>query len=73
VIAKKDGTGVAGLVKKETDETLTIESPEDGLNEVKTAEIKSRQRTLSAMPEGLGGMLTPFELRDLIEYLASLK
>jgi quinoprotein glucose dehydrogenase len=73
VIAKKDGTGVAGLVKKETDETLTIESPEDGLIEVKTAEIKSRQRTLSAMPEGLGGMLTPFELRDLIEYLASLK
>lgn len=29
-----------------------------------------RERGLSGMPEGLGEILTPLELRDLIEFLA---
>jgi len=28
---------------------------------------------LSAMPEGLGELLTPLEMRDLIEWLTSLR
>jgi hypothetical protein len=40
---------------------------------IKKADIKNMSRSLSAMPEGLGQMLTPFELRNLVEYLASLK
>jgi hypothetical protein len=35
--------------------------------------VKQRERGPSAMPEGLGDQLTPFELRDLVEYLATLK
>jgi quinoprotein glucose dehydrogenase len=32
--------------------------------------IKVRRRNLSSMPEGLVHLMTPFELRDVIEYLA---
>jgi hypothetical protein len=49
---------------------------EDGLltvTKVAKSAVKQRERGPSAMPEGLGDQLTPFELRDLVEYLATLK
>ena len=49
----KDGTSYAGLVKAETDAELVLNSPEDGLMTLKKADIKARQRGLSAMPEDL--------------------
>lgn len=45
----------------------------DGSVKIKKTEIEKRERGLSPMPEGMGKVLTKFELRDLIEYLASLK
>jgi hypothetical protein len=36
-------------------------------------DIARRERGPSAMPEGLANALTPRELRDLIEYLATLR
>jgi quinoprotein glucose dehydrogenase len=73
VLRMKDGSSSAGLLKKETADELVLDSPEDGILRVKKSDIESRVRNLSAMPEGLDKMLTPFEMRDLIEYLASLK
>ena len=73
VLKLKDGTSPAGLVTKETEEELVIDSPEDGTVRVQKDEIETRVQNLSAMPEGLDKMLTPYELRDLIEYLATLK
>jgi cytochrome c2 len=35
--------------------------------------FKPAEGGLSAMPEGLADLLTPIELRDLIEFLASLR
>lgn len=70
LIEKKDGTSVGGVLKAETDATLTIESPEDGRLLVAKSDIKSRERGPSAMPDGLGEMLSLKELRDLIETLA---
>ena len=60
-------------MKRETPEILEINSPEDGLIQIKKAEIKSRERGLSAMPEELRQVLTKQELRDLVEFLASSK
>ncbi|HRI16167.1 MAG TPA: PQQ-dependent sugar dehydrogenase [Verrucomicrobiota bacterium] len=78
VVTLKDGTTQAGLVKRETENTLVLEVSDPESGDVKTVplrkrEIEKREPGLSAMPEGLAELLTPFELRDLVEYLASLR
>ena len=73
LVTTKNEVTYAGTLKSETDTMLEINSPEDGLLQVKKADIKTRQRGLSAMPEGVANLLTKEELRDLIEYLATSK
>jgi quinoprotein glucose dehydrogenase len=77
VLTLADGSTVAGALKSETDAELAVEvTGEDGLptvTKVAKSTVKQRERGPSAMPEGLGDQLTPFELRDLVEYLATLK
>jgi len=73
VVTTKKGITYAGVLKRETDSDLTLSSLEDGLTTVAKADIKSRERGLSAMPEGVANLLTKEELRDLIEYLATSK
>ena len=69
----KNGAVYAGLVKEETGESLKLNSPEDGLIELKKSEIKARESSPSAMPEEFRQILTKRELRDLVEFLAQLK
>ena len=69
----KSGANSSGLVKSETADELVLDSPEDGKLTVKKADIVKRQRGLSAMPEGLDKLMTRRELRDLVEYLSTLK
>jgi quinoprotein glucose dehydrogenase len=70
----KDGRGFAGILKAETAEELSIFSIEDNeLVKVKTADIAQRAKGLSGMPEGLAQMLSKPDLRDLVEFLGSLK
>ena len=66
----KNGNAYAGVIKSESGDILEINSPEDGLVKVKKAEIASREKGLSGMPEGFGELLTKRELRDLLAYLA---
>ncbi|HEX7859807.1 MAG TPA: PVC-type heme-binding CxxCH protein [Verrucomicrobiae bacterium] len=73
LVVMKDGSSVAGVVRGETDTELQVESAEDGSVKVKKSEIARREKTVSAMPEGLGGLLGMRDLRDLVEYLSSLK
>jgi quinoprotein glucose dehydrogenase len=73
VVTLKDGNVAAGLVKSEDANELILNSPEDGIVKIPKEQIAKRERGLSSMPEGLGKMLTKFELRDLVEYLATLK
>lgn len=67
------GGQTAGVVIRETGVAVEINSVEDGPVTIRKADIRNISRGMSAMPEGLGQMLTPFELRNLVEYLASLK
>lgn len=73
LVTMQTGTVYAGVVKSETATEIELNSPEDGLLKLKKAEIKSRERGLSAMPEELRQVLTKQDLRDLVEFLSSLK
>ena len=73
LITLKNGQGYAGIIKSETDKEVVINSPEDGLVTVKTADIKERIKGPSGMPAGLQMVISKSELRDLIEFLAQQK
>ena len=73
IVTMNNGTSYAGMVKGETADTLEVNSPEDGLLKLKKAGIKTRERGLSGMPEGVGQALTKQDLRDLVEFLSGLK
>lgn len=73
LLTMNNGTEYAGLVKSETDAELVLNSPEDGVMTLNKADIKTRLRSLSAMPEDLIANLSKRELRDLIEFLAVTK
>jgi quinoprotein glucose dehydrogenase len=73
VVTLKNGTAYAGVLKSESPEILEINSPEDGLIQLKKIEIKARERGLSAMPEELRQVLSKQDLRNLVEFLAESK
>lgn len=72
-IVMKNGTAYAGVLKKESEHELELNSPEDGVVTVKKEAIKAREKGASGMLPDLARLLTKRELRDLIEYLTSLK
>ena len=77
VLTLRDGRTLAGTLKRESSSTLEVEVLDDtgtpAISRVARAEVAQRERGPSAMPEGLAELLTSFEIRDLVEYLASLK
>ena len=73
VITLRDGALHAGLIKGEDEKEVRLESPEAGPVRIAKLDVVSRQRGLSAMPDGLSEFLSRRELRDLVEFLASLK
>lgn len=73
LIRLKDETSYAGLLKGEDAENIFINSPEDGDLKIPKASIESLDLGLSAMPGDVASMLNKRDLRDLIEFLATLK
>jgi quinoprotein glucose dehydrogenase len=73
LVVLKNGNSYAGVFKSENESELVINSPEDGVVKIAKADIKTRARGSSGMPDGLGEILSQRDLRDLVEYLASLK
>ncbi len=73
VVVLKSGQAVAGILKSETPEILTLNSPEDGIVKVKKGDIVKREKGLSGMPAELANVLSKRDLRDLIEFLSTLK
>jgi len=77
VLTLKDGRTLTGRVKSEDASIVVLESTDGETGApielpIEVSKITERERGLSPMPEGLALMLTPFELRDLIEFLAGL-
>jgi quinoprotein glucose dehydrogenase len=69
----KGNMTVSGVLKKETSDLIVIADPNEGEQEIEKAEVVDRAKGMSPMPEGLEKMLTKRELRDVVEFLASLK
>jgi len=72
VTLKNDET-YAGVLKSEDANQLVLNSPDTGLLTIKKADIQTRRKALSPMPEGIGQILSKHDLRNLIEFLSTLK
>jgi quinoprotein glucose dehydrogenase len=73
ILRLKDDKTVTGIVKKESSDQIELIDANGNKIEVNKPDIQSRERGQSAMPEGLGKILSKRDLRDLVEYLANLK
>jgi quinoprotein glucose dehydrogenase len=73
VLLTSTGQVYSGIIKSEDERALVLITAEGKLLHVRKDQIEERQRGKSAMPEDLIKSLSKRELRDLIEYLASLK
>jgi quinoprotein glucose dehydrogenase len=73
VVTQKSGGVAAGIVASETADMLTLRNTDNKLVEVKKTDIAKREGAPSGMPEIYGAILTKTQLRDVVEYIASLK
>lgn len=73
LVKLKNGQEAAGVVKKDDAAELVLLSPEDGFVTLKKSDIEKVESGLSGMPEGMGGLLSLGELRDVVEFLGTLK
>ena len=73
LVVMKNDASYAGVFKSENETELVINSPEDGITKIAKENIKTRSRGNSGMPDGLGGILSKRDMRDLVEFLSSLK
>lgn len=71
-ITKLDGSTVAGILMKEEKGDYEIKTPDGKTVTVKAGDIDTKTAPLSAMP-AVDKALTHREMRDLIEYLMTLK
>ena len=72
-LALDDGRQLAGVLKSENDQELKVMTPEGKLVAVAKTSIEQRTTSASAMPQDIAKPLSKSELRDLVEYLSSLK
>lgn len=73
VLATTRGQLIAGIVKSEDDKEVRLMNADGKLIAVPKKDIEERQSGKSAMPEDVVNYLSRRELRDLVEYLSSLK
>lgn len=73
IVTLKNGSEIAGMLKSETDSEIEINSPEDGVVKVKKADVTERLKGPSGMLEGIENLVSKRDLRDVMEYLSTLK
>jgi quinoprotein glucose dehydrogenase len=73
VLALDDGQVVTGVLKSEDDAQVNIVTADGQPLAIAKQSIEERGRGASAMPEHAAKLLTPSEIRDLVEYLSSLR
>ncbi|WP_161602334.1 PVC-type heme-binding CxxCH protein [Tautonia marina] len=70
VVATTDGQILTGIVKEDTEDSMTLMDADGKTLTIAKAQIEERQRGISAMPVDLLKTLSKRDLRDLVEYLA---
>ncbi|MBI3849383.1 MAG: hypothetical protein HY298_03680 [Verrucomicrobia bacterium] len=73
LVRMTNGMLYAGIVKREINAELELNSPEDGIVKLNKSEIKSREKGLSAMLPDRIKVLSRKDPRDLVAFLAGLK
>lgn len=73
VVTLKSGGVAAGIVAKETADTLSLRDTESKVTSIAKADIAKREGAPSSMPEVYATLLTKQQIRDVVEYLASLR
>ncbi|CAN5914787.1 c-type cytochrome [soil metagenome] len=73
VVATVDGEVLSGVFKDDSGDTLELMTAEGNLLSIPKPEIEEQARGVSAMPQDLIKTLSMRDLRDLVEYLSSLK
>jgi quinoprotein glucose dehydrogenase len=73
VLTLKNGKTITGVLKQEDATEVRLMTPEGQLLKVAKAQIDERDTGKSAMPEDLIKHLSRSEVRNLVEFLASLK
>ncbi len=68
----KNGQKLEGVLREESETTIAVQDTTRGLQRVPVADVASRTNGISPMPP-MNLLLTPRELRDMVEFLASLK
>jgi len=71
-VTLQNGSVLGGPVKSETPTELVIQAGEDGLVTIQKADIKTREKGLSAMPEEFRQIMTKQDVRNLVEFLSTL-
>jgi quinoprotein glucose dehydrogenase len=72
-IADEDGKLYTGIVRAEDEEKITLIQADGKMLVIPKSTIEERTPTRSAMPEEFIKHLTKRDLRDLVEYLSTLK
>jgi quinoprotein glucose dehydrogenase len=72
VVTLKSGGVVGGIVADETVDSLSLKNADGKVTVVKKSDIAQREGAPSSMPEIYGLVLTKAELRDVVEFMASL-
>jgi quinoprotein glucose dehydrogenase len=67
-----DGTSVGGQIKSEKDGVIELLTPQGSTLQIKAAEVEERSQPTSAMPS-MEKVLTLREMRDVVEFLSTLK
>jgi quinoprotein glucose dehydrogenase len=71
-VTLRNGQRVEGVLHEETETMVTVEDGANVRHRLEKSAIASRTNLPSAMPP-MGALLTPVEIRDVIEYLGTLK
>ena len=71
-ITLKDGQVISGILMEEEKDKLIVKTSDAEPVELKTSRIAKRENVTSAMPP-MGTLMTKREIRDMVEFLSSLK
>lgn len=71
-VTLKDGNTVRGILKEETDSFVVLQSSDGETSKIPKTQIAERRNSPSAMPP-MGNILSRSELRDMVEFLNTLK
>ena len=73
IVSTLDGRTVSGVLRAKDAKGLTVVTPENKVIVIPADDVESERPDKSAMPDDLHKKLTRRELRDVVEFLASLK